>query len=84
MVYQVDVKTGEETLVRGVDLVGTPLSALSRILAAADKPAAFNGFCGATSGFVPVSTVAPSLLLSEIELQRTNKEKQRAPILPKP
>ena len=84
MVYQVDVKTGVETLVRGVDLVGTPLSALSRILAADDKPAAFNGYCGAASGFVPVSTIAPSLLLSEIELQRNNKEKQRAPILPKP
>lgn len=84
MVYQVDVKTGAETLVRSVDLVGTPLSALSRILAADDKPAAFNGYCGSTSGFVPVSTIAPSLLLSEIELQRSNKEKQRAPILPKP
>ncbi len=84
MVYLVDAKTGAETLVRGVELVGTPLSALSRIIAASDSPAPFNGYCGAESGFVPVSTLAPALLLSEIELQRTHKERQRPPLLPRP
>jgi predicted Zn-dependent protease len=84
MVYTVDVKTGEERLVRGVEIVGTPLSALSRILAAGTDPRVFNGYCGAESGYVPVSTIAPALLLSEIELQRSSKERQRAPLLPRP
>jgi TldD protein len=84
MVYTVDVDTGVETLVRGVEIVGTPLSALSRIIAASNESRVFNGFCGAESGYVPVSTLAPAILLSEIELQRTTKERQRAPILDKP
>ncbi len=84
MVFTVDVETGAETLVRGVEIVGTPLSALSRIVAASDERKVFNGYCGAESGYVPVSTLAPAILLSEIELQRTNKERQRPPILDKP
>lgn len=84
MVYTVDVKTGREKLVRGVEIVGTPLSALQRIVAAGNTPRVFNGYCGAESGYVPVSTVAPALLLSEIELQRSSKERQRAPLLPRP
>jgi hypothetical protein len=84
MVYRVDVRTGEESLVRGVELVGTPLTALSRVIAASDEPQVFNGYCGAESGLVPVSTIAPALLLSEIELQRSQKERQRPPLLPKP
>ncbi len=44
----------------------------------------FNGYCGAESGFVPVSTVAPTVLVSEIELQRTRKDAGRPPVLPSP
>ena len=84
MVFRVDVKTGEESLVRGVEIVGTPLSAVNRILVTGRKPGIFNGFCGAESGSVPVSTVAPSLLLQEIELQRTQEGKDRPPLLPRP
>jgi len=72
-VYRVDAKTGAETLVRGVEMVGTPLTTVSRIVATSDTEGVFNGFCGAESGFVPVSTVAPAVLMSEIELQRTQK-----------
>jgi predicted Zn-dependent protease len=84
MVYRVDVKTGKETLVRGVEIVGTPLAAVNRILATGKKPGIFNGFCGAESGNVPVSTVAPAVLLREIELQRTVEGKDRPPILSSP
>ena len=84
MIYTVDVQTGKETLVRGVEIVGTPLSALSRIVAASNDSAVFNGFCGAESGYVPVSTIAPALLLSEVELQRSTRERTRAPLLPPP
>lgn len=83
-VYKVDADTGEETLVRGVDLVGTPLSTLGKIVAAGDAVGVFNGYCGADSGLVPVSVVAPSILFSEVELQRSDRPRSRGPILPSP
>lgn len=84
LIYKVDPETGAETLVRGVELVGTPLTSINKIVAASAQPDIFNGYCGAESGYVPVSTVAPALLTTEIELQRKQQNKQRAPILPPP
>jgi predicted Zn-dependent protease len=84
IVYRVDGKTGKEELVRGVEFVGTPIGSLNRIVAASDTTGVFNGFCGAESGFVPVSTVAPAVLISEIELQRTRRAMERPTILPAP
>jgi hypothetical protein len=49
-----------------------------------DEMRAFNGFCGAESGYVPVSTVAPAVLIGEIELQRVARANERSPILPAP
>ena len=60
---------GRETPIKGVDFVGTPLSSLSHIIAVGDEREVDNGFCGAESGTVPVSTVSPALLLSSLELQ---------------
>jgi hypothetical protein len=65
-------------------MVGTPLTTVSRIVASSDTEGVFNGYCGAESGFVPVSTVAPAVLMSEIELQRTQRAMERQPILPAP
>src|SRR5438067_11054412 len=84
LVYKVDAKTGEETLVRGVEIVGTPLTSINKIAATGAEMRVFNGYCGAESGFVPVSTVAPAILISEIELQRTRKDTGRPPVLPSP
>lgn len=84
MVYRVDAKTGEETLVRGVEMVGTPLSSVAKIAATSDTLGVFNGYCGAESGMVPVSTVAPAVLFTEIELQRVQHASERPPILPAP
>ncbi|HET7753731.1 MAG TPA: TldD/PmbA family protein, partial [Anaeromyxobacteraceae bacterium] len=84
LVWRVDVATGKEELVRGVELVGTPLASVNRVLATADDAKAFNGFCGAESGYVPVSTVAPSALVAELELQRVARANERSPILPAP
>ena len=84
MVYRVDVRDGKETLVRGVEIVGTPLSSINKIMATGKTQGVFNGFCGAESGHVPVSTVAPSTLLQEIELQRAMEGKDRPPILESP
>ncbi len=83
-VFRVDVRDGSETLVRGVEIVGTPLSAMNKILATGQTPGIFNGFCGAESGSVPVSTVAPPTLLQEIELQRVVEGKDRPPLLDNP
>jgi TldD protein len=84
MVVRVDVRDGKETLVRGVEIVGTPLSSINKVLATGKKEGVFNGFCGAESGMVPVSTVAPAVLLQEIELQRSMEGKDRPPLLPSP
>jgi predicted Zn-dependent protease len=75
---------GKEELVRGVDLIGTPLIAFSKISATDDEIAVFNGVCGAESGWVPVSASSPGLLVSQIEVQRKEKSQERSPILPPP
>ena len=84
LVYRVDVATGREELVRGVELVGTPLTTVNKILVTGGEPKVFNGFCGAESGYVPVSTVAPAALVAEVELQRVARANERSPILPAP
>ncbi len=84
MVYRVDAKTGAESLVRGVEMVGTPLTVVSKVVAVSDTMGVFNGYCGAESGYVPVSAVAPAALFTEIELQRSQKDKERPPILSPP
>ena len=83
MVYRV-YPDGREELVRGVDLIGTPLTVFSKILAADDEKAVFNGICGAESGGVPVSAAGPAILVSQIEVQKKQKSQERAPILPAP
>lgn len=83
VVYRVHLD-GQEELVRGVDLIGTPLTAFSKIVATDDRPGVFNGVCGAESGWVPVSAVSPGLLVSQIEVQRKEKSSERAPLLPPP
>jgi len=83
VVYRV-YPDGREELVRGLDLIGTPLIAFSKIVAADNGTGVFNGVCGAESGWVPVSAVAPGLLLEQIEVQRKEKSQQPKPILPDP
>ncbi|PYO92327.1 MAG: hypothetical protein DMD58_02180 [Gemmatimonadetes bacterium] len=83
MVYRV-FPNGREELVRGVDLIGTPLTVFSKVTAGDDQVAVFNGMCGAESGVVPVSAVSPAVLISQIEVQKKPKSSERAPILPPP
>jgi len=73
-----------DELVRGVDIVGTPLAALTRIITTGDKQHVFNGICGAESGSVPVSAIAPAMLFSEMEVQKRAHGHDRPPILPAP
>ncbi len=83
VVYKV-YADGREELVRGADLVGTPLASFAKILAAADKPGIFNGYCGAESGSVPVSAISPALLIGEIEIQKKDQSRDQPPLLPAP
>ena len=84
VVYRVYADGRPDEMVRGVDIVGTPLSSFSKILATSNRMEVFNGICGAESGNVPVSAVAPALLVSEIEVQRKERSQDRPPYLPAP
>lgn len=84
MVYRVFADGRPDELVRGVELVGTPLSAFETIIATDDQPQVFNGMCGAESGWVPVSAVSPALLLRNIEIERAMHERERPPLLSPP
>jgi len=84
VVYRVYVDGRPDELVRGVSIVGTPQAALNSIMATGDKQEIFNGICGAESGSIPVSAVAPAMLVSQIETQRQAQGSARPPILPPP
>jgi TldD protein len=84
VVYKVFPDGRPDELVRGVDIVGTPLAALTKIVATGDTPEVFNGYCGAESGYVPVSAAAPAILTSELEVQKKQVSTDRPPILPAP
>ena len=84
VVYRIYTDGREPELVRGVDLIGTPLAAFGKIIATDDRVDVFNGVCGAESGGVPVSASSPSLLVSEVEVQKKFQSQETRPILPAP
>jgi TldD protein len=83
-VYTVDPKTGKETRVRDVTFIGTPLAVIQRILGFGDSSEVDNSYCFAESGAVPVATVAPAMLVGELELQRASTRRYRPARLPLP
>ncbi len=83
-VYKVFVDGRPDQLIRGAEIVGTPLAALERVVAAGNDIAVFNGTCGRESGPIPVSAVAPSLLVQSIETKRTAKSFDKVPVLSDP
>lgn len=84
IVYRIYADGRPDELVRGVDIVGTPLAALTRIMTTGDQQHVFNGVCGAESGSVPVAAVAPAMLFSEMEVQKRGHAHERPPLLPPP
>jgi TldD protein len=84
VVYKVFADGRPDELVRGVDIVGTPLAALTKIEATGDTPEVFNGYCGAESGSVPVAAASPAILTRELEVQKKETSTDRPPILPPP
>jgi predicted Zn-dependent protease len=84
MVWRVYADGRPDELVRGVDIVGTPLATMNRILITGDQTEVFNGMCGAESGTVPVAAASPAILFSEMEVQKRAHSLNRPPILPPP
>lgn len=84
IVYRIFADGRPDELIRGADIVGTPLASFEKIMATSDKMEVFNGICGAESGSVPVSAVAPALLVSQIEIQRKERSQDRPPYLSRP
>jgi len=73
-----------DEVVRGFNMIGTPLQTFKKIIASGDDDGVFNGTCGAESGWVPVSAVSPSILFSEIETEKVKKSNEMLPILKNP
>jgi TldD protein len=84
LVHRIYADGRPDEVVRGVDVVGTPLTSFSKILMAGDDDGVFNGTCGAESGWVPVSAISPSILVAEIEIEKRSKRQDKPPILPPP
>jgi TldD protein len=84
VVYRIYADGRPDELVRGVDLIGTPLAMFAEITAAADDRDIFIGFCGAESGSVPVSAASPSLFVRRIETQKKPRRHQEATLLSMP
>ena len=84
VVYRVYPDGRPDEMIRGVDIVGTPLASFAKIIATSDRMEVFNGICGAESGDVPVSAIAPAMLVSEIEVQRKERSQDRPPYLNRP
>lgn len=84
LVYRVYADGRPDELVRGVDIVGTPLTCFSKIMCTGDDPDVFNGMCGAESGSLPVSAISPSILVEQIEIEKKQKAQDRPPILDAP
>jgi predicted Zn-dependent protease len=75
---------GREVCIRGVNFVGTPLQALSNVIAVGDTPELDNGYCGAESGLLPISTISPAVLINNLELQGKDEELVTPSILARP
>jgi predicted Zn-dependent protease len=84
IVYRVYTDGRPDELVRGVDMIGTPLTSFSKITACGDEPGIFNGHCGSTSGRIPASAISLPILTTQIEVQKKAKSSEKPPVLPPP
>lgn len=83
-VYRIYVDGRPDELVRGVDLIGTPLSMFSNIEYAGGEFEIFTGTCGASSGNVPVTAISPTIFVNKVELQKKAKPTVTPALLPRP
>jgi len=84
LVYRIYADGRPDEMVRGVDLVGTPLAMFSQIAACGKDYDIFNGTCGAESGGVPVASISPSVFVKMVETQKKTKSQSQPPILSRP
>lgn len=84
LIYKVWADGRKDELVRGVSLIGTPLAVFAQIMALGNRHEIFNGTCGASSGQVPVSAVAPAMLIRNLETQRATMPQLKPVILSRP
>jgi predicted Zn-dependent protease len=82
--HLIDVRSGKKKRIRDLQFIGTPLAILQRVLALGGPFEVDNSYCYAESGSVPVATIAPMMLVADLELQRAAKKSYRPPILPRP
>jgi predicted Zn-dependent protease len=68
-VFKVD-RRGRIHQVRGIYIVGTPYEAMKNIIQTGDKKELFDGVCGAESGEIPSTTIAPHALIRSLEVNR--------------
>ncbi|MDP3399186.1 MAG: TldD/PmbA family protein [Bacteroidales bacterium] len=83
-VYRIYVDGRPDELVRGVDMIGTPLSMFSNIEYAGGEFEIFTGTCGASSGNVPVTAISPTIFVNKVELQKKAKPTVTPALLPRP
>ncbi len=83
-VYKVFADGSPDQLVRGVDLIGTPLTMFSEIQATGETSEIFYGYCGAESGYVPVTAISPAIFVRKIETQKKPEANMDKPILANP
>ncbi|MBU2573336.1 MAG: hypothetical protein KKH28_04590 [Elusimicrobia bacterium] len=89
LVYKVSVKDGSEELVNGVEFTGVGFRALRDIILTSDEHYVYNfyqpGPLYYSRGYVPAAIIAPSsILVQEMELQKTEQKPDRQPYLPHP
>lgn len=84
LIYRVWADGRKDELVRGVSLIGTPLAVFAQIIALGNRYEVFNGMCSAISGQIPVSAIAPSMLIRNLETQRSTTPQMKPVILPRP
>ncbi len=83
-VYRIFTDGRPDELVRGLNLIGTPLAMFSEIEAVGGDYGIFNGYCGAESGRVPVSSVCPMMFVKKIEIQKKPIPRNNTPPIDMP
>jgi predicted Zn-dependent protease len=83
--YKVYAADGREEPLMGLEFVGAGFRPLRDIVAASRELYVFNFFHGSPGrSVVPASIVAPSILVQEMELRKTERKPERMPYLKHP
>jgi predicted Zn-dependent protease len=84
LAYKVHVADGREELVRGASVRGLSVQSLRHIQAAGNDMFVANRLTGTRGAETPVSVIAPSVLLEEMELERPTGVQQKPALLSHP